>query len=103
MNELLKMTESELKEHIFNVQNIVKQKLDSGIDIDDFLDETTIFDDFENIIPDEEFPIFVIAILNDIRKKAVIDKIIDSILDIEPASKKHFSKSKKKAEQHPFC
>ena len=47
MNKLLKMTESELKDYIFNVQNVVKQKLDSGIDIDDFLDETTIFDDFE--------------------------------------------------------
>ena len=68
MNELLKMTESEPKEHIFNVQNIVKQKLDSGIDIDDFLDET-IFDDFENIIPKEEFFIFVIAILNNYKLK----------------------------------
>lgn len=83
MNELLKMTESELKEHIFNVQNIVKQKLDSGIDIDDFLDETTIFDDFENIIPDEEFPIFVIAILNNYKSDVIIDKLVNSILSIK--------------------
>ena len=83
MNELLKMTESELKDYIFNVQNVVKQKLDSGIDIDDFLDETTIFDDFENIIPDEEFPIFVIAILNNYKSDVIIDKLVNSILSIK--------------------
>ena len=83
MNKLLKMTESELKEHIFNVQNVVKKKLDSGIDIDDFLDETTIFDDFENIIPDEEFPIFVIAILNNYKSDVIIDKLVNSILSIK--------------------
>ena len=83
MNKLLKMTEYELKEHIFNVQNVVKQKLDSGIDIDDFLDETTIFDDFENIIPDEEFPIFVIAILNNYKSDVIIDKLVNSILTIK--------------------
>ncbi|MAP66359.1 MAG: hypothetical protein CMF80_01505 [Candidatus Marinimicrobia bacterium] len=83
MNKLLKMTESELKDYIFNVQNVVKQKLDSGIDIDDFLDETTIFDDFENIIPDEEFPIFVIAILNNYKSDVIIDKLVNSILSIK--------------------
>ena len=83
MNKLLKMTQSELKDYIFNVQNVVKQKLDSGIDIDDFLDETTIFDDFENIIPDEEFPIFVIAILNNYKSDVIIDKLVNSILSIK--------------------
>ena len=83
MNKLLKMTESELKDYIFNVQNVFKQKLDSGIDIDDFLDETTIFDDFENIIPDEEFPIFVIAILNNYKSDVIIDKLVNSILSIK--------------------
>ena len=83
MNKLLKMTESELKDYIFNVQNVVKQKLDSGIDIDDFLDETTIFDDLENIIPDEEFPIFVIAILNNYKSDVIIDKLVNSILSIK--------------------
>tara|TARA_B100000212_G_scaffold72050_1_gene50804 strand:- start:246 stop:500 length:255 start_codon:yes stop_codon:yes gene_type:complete len=83
MNKLLKMTESELKDYIFNVQNVVKKKLDSGIDIDDFLDETTIFDDFENIIPDEEFPIFVIAILNNYKSDVIIDKLVNSILSIK--------------------
>ena len=92
-----------IEARIFSLQDKVLRALLINPDLDKFLDSTTLLDEWEEIIPDPEYGIFVIAILNDIRKKAVIDKIIDSILDIEPASKKHFSKSKKKAEQHPFC
>ena len=92
-----------IEARIFSLQDKVSSALLINPDVDKFLDSTTLFDEWEEIIPDPEYGIFVIAVLNDIRKKAVIDKIIDSILDIKPASKKHFSKSKKKAEQHPFC
>ena len=92
-----------IEARIFSLQDKVSNALLVNPDVDKFLDSTTLFDEWEEIIPDPEYGIFVIAVLNNIRKKAVIDKIIDSILDIEPASKKHFSKSKKKAEQHPFC
>ncbi len=92
-----------IEARIFSLQDKVSSALLINPDVDKFLDSTTLFDEWEEIIPDPEYGIFVIAVLNDIRKKAVIDKIIDSILDIEPASKKHFSKSKKKAEKHPFC
>ena len=92
-----------IKARIFSLQDKVSNALLDNPDVDKFLDSTTLLDDWEEIIPDPEYGIFVIAVLNNIRKKAVIDKIIDSILDIEPASNKHFSKSKKKAEQHPFC
>ena len=37
---------------------------EKGIDIDDFLDKTTIFDEFEDLIPDEEFSILIITIFN---------------------------------------
>ena len=92
-----------IEARIFSLQDKVSNALLINPDVDKFLDSTTLFDEWEEIIPDPEYGIFIIAVLNNIRKKAVIDKIIDSILDIEPASKKHFSKSKKKAEQHPFC
>ena len=92
-----------IKARILSLQDKVSNALLDNPDVDKFLDSTTLLDEWEEIIPDPEYGIFVIAVLNNIRKKAVIDKIIDSILDIEPASKKHFSKSKKKAEQHPFC
>ena len=92
-----------IEARIFSLQDKVSNALLVNPDVDKFLDSTTLLDEWEEIIPDPEYGIFVIAVLNDIRKKAVIDKIIDSILDIEPASKKQFSKSKKTSEQHPFC
>ncbi len=65
MSSLLKMSALELKNYILDIQSFVQNELSKGIDIDDFLDETDVFDQFEDIIPDEEFPIFVIiGILN---------------------------------------
>ena len=92
-----------IEARIFSLQDKVSNALLDNPDVDKFLDSTTLLEEWEGIIPDPEYGIFVIAILNDIRKKAVIDKIIDSILNIEPTSKKQFSKSRKTAKQHPFC
>ena len=92
-----------IEARIFSLQDKVSNALLINPDVDKFLDSTTLLDEWEEIIPDPEFGIFVIAVLNNIRKKAVIDRIIDSILDIEPISEKQFSKPKKIAEQHPFC
>ena len=92
-----------IKARIFSLQDKVSNALLDNPDVDKFLDSTTLLDDWEEILPDPEYGIFVIAVLNNIRKKVVIDKIIDSILDIEPVPKKQFSKSRKTAKQHPFC
>ena len=92
-----------IEARISSLQDNVSRALLENPDVDKFLDSTTLFDEWEEIIPDPEYGIFVIAVLNNIRKKAVIDRIIDSILDIEPISEKQFSKPKKTAEQHPFC
>ena len=83
MSNLLLLSKEELKKHILDVQNIVQKELSTGIDIDDFLDETKIFDEFEDIIPDEEFPIFVIAILNNYKSDIIIDKLVDSIISLQ--------------------
>ena len=83
MSSLLKMSAIELKNYILDIQSFVQNELSKGIDIDDFLDETDIFDQFEDIIPDEEFPIFVIAILNNYKSDVIIDKLVDSILTLK--------------------
>ena len=83
MTSLLKMSALELKNYILDIQSFVQNELSKGIDIDDFLDETDIFDQFEDIIPDEEFPIFVIAILNNYKSDVIIDKLVDSILTLK--------------------
>ena len=92
-----------IEARIFSLQDKVSRALLINPDVDKFLDSTTLLDEWEEIIPDPEFGIFVIAVLNNIRKKVVIDRIIDSILDIEPISEKQFSKLKNTAEQHSFC
>tara|TARA_B100002052_G_C15522824_1_gene436848 strand:- start:151 stop:411 length:261 start_codon:yes stop_codon:yes gene_type:complete len=83
MSSLLKMSALELKNYILDIQSFVQNELSKGIDIDDFLDETDVFDQFEDIIPDEEFPIFVIAILNNYKSDVIIDKLVDSILALK--------------------
>ena len=93
-----------IEARIFSLQDEVSNALSINSDVDKFLDNTTLLDEWEKIIPEPEYGIFVIAVLNNIRKKAVIDRIIDSILlDIEPILEKQLSKPKKTAEQHPFC
>ena len=52
---------------------------DDGADLDDMLDNTTILDEFEEYLPEEEYPIFVITILNGFKTKSIIKNILDSI------------------------
>ena len=70
----------ELKDYIFMLQNLIKEEQTKGKDIDTILDETDIFDEFEAILPDDEFPIFVLTILNGFQSDIIIDKLLD-VLD----------------------
>jgi len=92
-----------IKNRIFTLQDKVADQLRIEKDVDKFLDNTTLLDEWENIIPDPEYGIFVIAVLNNIRTKTVIDTIVDSILKIESTTKNNILKPKRKTEQHPFC
>ena len=68
-----------LKLKMFSLMDEVQLNLKKGGSIDDFLDETDLFDDWERIIPEKEYPIFIITILNNIRKESIIDTILDSL------------------------
>ena len=78
---LYTLTREELKSYIFEIQDTIKFHLDKGGDVDSFLDETDLIDDFESVLPDEEFGIFVITVLNDIKSDSIIDNLLDSILN----------------------
>ena len=91
-----------LKKKIFSLQDEVSNILSIDNDVDKFLDNSTILDEWENIIPDQEFGIFVIAVLNNIRSDKIINKILDSILNIVDSKEKSTSKLAKN-NQHPFC
>ena len=73
------MNKKQIKQYIVELQDIVKVNLKKGHTIDSFLDETKIFDDIERILPDEEFGIFVLTILNGFDSKIIVDTLVDSI------------------------
>ena len=71
------LSREELKDYIFRLQKFIQDEQESGKDIDTILDETDIFDEFEEILPDNEFPIFVITILNGFKSDVVLDKLLN--------------------------
>ena len=73
------MNQGEIKAYILDIQSKVQTELSKGKDIDDFLDQTSIFDDFEDIIPDAEFGIFVLTILNGYKSEVILDKLVEVI------------------------
>ena len=76
---LIEMERKELKTYIIQLQEFIEKEQKSGKDIDTILDETDIFDEFEEVLPDDEFPIFVITILNRFQSDVLIDKLLDVI------------------------
>ena len=78
---LISLDRKELKDYIFKLQKFIQDEQKSGKDIDTILDETDIFDEFEEILPDDEFPIFVITILNGFKSDVVLDKLLNVIED----------------------
>lgn len=73
------MSRNELKVYIEEIQNEIQIQLSEGKNIDDFLDTTDLLDEFETILLDEEFSIFVITILHNIQKEGVMNSILDAI------------------------
>ena len=74
------MTREELKSYIFEIQDTIKFHLNKGGNVDSFLDETDLIDDFESVLPDEDFGIFVITVLNGIKTESIINTLLDSLL-----------------------
>ena len=91
-----------LKKKIFSLQDEILNKLRIDNDVDKFLDNTTILDEWEEIIPDPEYGIFVIAVLNNIRNDKIINKILDAILNIKDSKDETAIRADKNIE-HPFC
>ena len=100
------LSKSELRLKLIKLQARVANHLEKDPDVDTFLDQTSIFDEWEKALPEAEYPIFVMTVLNNIRRKAIIDSIIDSIGRNELQSKpenKGSSDVVKDGTGHPFC
>ena len=101
-----KYSKKQLYAKILKLQSEASLQLKNNPDVDKFIDETDIFDEWENILPEKEFPIFVITILNNIKSKTVISSIIESISNYD--DKKILNKPEpdtyeKGSDDHPFC
>lgn len=80
MNKSIKnMSKDQMRQYIIELQKFIKIEQDNGKDIDTILDETDIFDEFEEILPDNEFPIFVITILNGFKSELILENIITTL------------------------
>jgi len=76
---LTSLNREELKDYIFELQQFIQDEQKKGKDVDTILDETDIFDEFEEILPDNEFPIFVISILNGFQSDIIMNNLLDFI------------------------
>ncbi len=76
---IIEMNRSEIESYVLNLQGVIKTNKQKGYNVDDFLDKTSIFDEFENLLNDEEYAIFILTMLNGFDSKFLINNIVDSI------------------------
>ena len=76
---LQKLNRDEIKEYIFTLQLEVQNQISNHNNVDNFLDKTNIFDEFEEILPDQEFGVLVLTILNNFKSEVILEDILDII------------------------
>ena len=80
MNKKLhELNRNEIKEYIFSLQLEVQGQVSNHNNIDDFLDKTNIFDEFEEVLPDQEFGILVLTILNNFKSEVILEDLLNII------------------------
>ena len=105
---LSRLKKNALKTKLISLMDEVSFHLEQEPDVDKFLDETTLFDGWEAILPQQEYPILVMAVLNNIRKESIIDSIIDAILGEElpngpvPKPRTKNIQDRSHIDEHPF-
>ena len=77
--DLLTLSRDEIKDYILALHELIHQKMNSGLTIDDILDEEDPFELVEPLMQREEYPIFVLSIINKIQSDTVMNTILDSI------------------------
>lgn len=77
--DLLALSRDEIKDYILSLHELIHQKMNSGLTIDDILDEEDPFEIVEPLLQREEYPIFVLSIINKIQSEVVMTTLLDSI------------------------
>ena len=73
------LNRDEIKKYIFTLQLEVQNQISNHNNVDDFLDKTNIFDEFEEILPDQEFGVLVLTILNNFKSEVILEDLLDII------------------------
>jgi len=76
---LISLSKYELRDQLISLMDTVVHHLETDPDVDKFLDETDLFDEWEKVLPDAEYPIFIMAVLNNTRRDSIMDTIMDAI------------------------
>ena len=77
--DLLTLSRSEIRDYILALHELIHQKMNSGLTIDDILDEEDPFEIVEPLLQREEYPIFVLSIINKIQSNTIMNTLLDSI------------------------
>ena len=76
-NTIVKFNDDEFRSYIFMLQDYLQKKLREGLSIDQILDIEDPFESLEPILPEEVYPIMVLAIINNIRSDTVMDALTE--------------------------
>ena len=77
--DLLTLSRDEIRDYILALQELIHQKMNSGLTIDDILNEEDPFEIVEPLMQREEYPIFVLSIINKIQTDTIMNTLLDSI------------------------
>ena len=77
--DLLTLSRDEIRDYILSLHELIHQKMNAGLTIDDILDEEDPFEIVEPLMQREEYPIFVLSIINKIQTDTVMNTVLDSI------------------------
>ena len=86
-NDILKLSDDDFTAYFKLIQRDLQKKLDSGKNIDELLDEEDPFEALEPILPEEIYPIVVLAMINNIQTENVMLAILEGF---HKAKKKQF-------------
>ncbi len=76
-NDILKLSDGDFTAYFKLIQKDLQKKLNSGKNIDELLDEEDPFEALEPILPEEIYPIVVLAMINNIQTENVMLAILE--------------------------
>ncbi len=75
--DIIRLDNKGLSEYIFFIQDDLQSKLSSGRSIDDIIDQEDPFEALEPLLPQEVYPILVLAIINNIRSDTIMEALLE--------------------------